>query len=95
MVIINNKSLEAQISFKSIIIEKLRYNHIPEILEIWKANCESTSKIVEAAPELWLKDTSYFEGFITDHIERNRGIAALIEERVVGYWVYDNFQFHG
>jgi GNAT superfamily N-acetyltransferase len=94
-IMVNNECFENKINYKSIVIERLQHDHIQQVQKIWRENYETASCIVEAAPELWLKDTSYFRDFISEHIDKNMGIAALVENKVVGYMVYDNFQFHG
>ena len=51
--------------------------------------------MVKELPANWVTDSSQLRLFLKKHVESGRGIVTLTEGDVVGYMVYDSFNFHG
>jgi GNAT superfamily N-acetyltransferase len=75
-------------------IEPLQKNHILEIKALWNKQYRRIKKNLGFLPQKWLDDTTNFSGFIERHLDEGNSIAAIFQQKVVGYLTYDMFDFH-
>ena len=82
-------------SYTSITIEKIREEHIQQSCDLWVKEYQRQTMMVKELPANWVTDSSQLRLFLKKHVESGRGIVTLTEGDVVGYMVYDSFNFHG
>jgi predicted acetyltransferase len=82
-------------SYTSITIEKIQEEHIQQSCDLWVKEYQRQTRILKELARNWVTDSSQLRLFLKKHVESGRGIVALTEGDVVGYMVYDSFNFHG
>lgn len=76
-------------------IEELNEKHISAIEKLWKDQYRQQIQQVSSLPNYWQENTEYFTSFINGYITNENGIVILVNNELIGYLVYDNFDFHG
>ena len=76
-------------------VESLNKKHIPDMRTLWTSQYLEVRKQYAYLPQTWLKKPSYFSQFIEQHIQNNAGTVVTFRHAVIGFMVYDMFDFHG
>lgn len=75
--------------------EAVQESHIPELIDLWKCQYQKMVETYAYLPCVWLEDTSMLAQFIKRHVDAGNGIVTMLDDTVIGYMVYDAFEFHG
>ena len=76
-------------------IESLGREHLSAIRELWQSKYRQVIKKHPCLPKSWLGDSPSFFQFLERHLKKDAGIVATYHDNVIGYMVYDLFDFHG
>lgn len=81
--------------YKKLTIEPLNETHLASVTELWQARYREERVSVPVVSKSWITNTQTFTSFITAHIQEKRGIIVRMDDHIIGYLVYDRFDFHG
>jgi GNAT superfamily N-acetyltransferase len=81
--------------YKKLTIEPLKEAHLANVTELWQARYREERVSVPIVSESWITNPQMFVSFITTYILEKRGIIVKMDDHIIGYLVYDTFDFHG
>ena len=80
--------------YNRIIIEQINDNHVLDSLKLWELQLSHFCSKMDMF-SYWKNNVADAFNSIKAHAKGGRGEIAKIEDEIVGYLVYDDFNFHG
>ena len=87
--------LEKNIEFSDFSVDQVHPSHLDAMLTLWKSQFTRQLQGLAGLPESWSDADDATRAFLRPFTEEGRGCVLLLRGQLVGYLLYDAFEFHG